>query len=393
MPIRPIPCRLFPGLAVLALAVAPLSAAEKSFPIPAGKIGKGELKTVNGVPVLFLEGTPKEIGRQHGKLVGKHVRELVSYPRKFLKAVGRERQWPLAAVAGKLLLLKMTADHRAELQATISASGLDADSVVVANTMLELRRMGGCSTLIVGKDRSKTGRVLFGRNFDFPPMGVLDKYGVVTVYRPKGKRAFVSIGFPGLLGVISGINDAGLCVATLDVYGAKDGSPMFDPGGQPMMFTFRRILEECKSVKEAHALLKKAKATTWMNLAVADADGGTVFELTPKTVVARRPDRGLLSCTNHFRSDGLCTSKSCRRYASLVKGQAYKKLGLKDLKKLMHDANQRSWTIQTMIFEPSTMKLHVSLLDPPTSNKTFKTLDVKTLLAVRRPSKAVGQKH
>jgi isopenicillin-N N-acyltransferase like protein len=388
---RPIPDRLFSFFAVVALAVAPLSAAEKPYPIPAGKSGKGELKTVDGVPVMFLEGTPEEIGRQHGKLVGAHVRELIGYPKKFLKAVGRERQWPLAAVAGKLLLLKMTADHRAELQAAITASGLDADSVVVANTMLELRRMGGCSTLIVGKDRSQTGQVLFGRNFDFPPMGVLDKYGLVTVYRPKGKRAFVSIGFPGLLGVISGINDAGLCVATLDVYGAKDGSPMFDPAGQPMMFTFRRILEECKSVKEAHALLKKAKATTWMNLAVADPDGGTVFELTPKTVVPRKPDHSLLACTNHFRSDALCTSKTCRRYAALIKSRAYKKLGLKDLKTLMHDANQRSWTIQTMIFEPAAMKLHVSLTDPPTSNKTFRTLDVRKLLAVRRPSKAVGQ--
>jgi predicted choloylglycine hydrolase len=251
--------------------------------------------------------------------------------------------------------------------------------------MLELRRMGGCSTLIVGKDRSKTGGVLFGRNFDFPPLDVLDKYGLVTVYRTKGKRAFVSIGFPGLLGVISGMNDAGLCVATLDVYGAKDGSPMFDPTGKPMMFTFRRILEECKTVEEAHALLKKSKATTWMNLAVADAGGGTVFELTPKSVVARKPAEGLLACTNHFRTDPLCTSKSCRRYTSLIKSRTYKKVGLNDLKTLMHAANQRTWTIQTMIFEPSAMKLHVSLTDPPTSNKTFKTLDVKQLLAGGKP--------
>lgn len=371
---------LLPILTLL-LCAAPVAAAEKAYPIPAGRSGKGVLKTVNGVPVMFLQGTPQEIGKEHGKLVGKHVVKLISYPKTFLKKTGRDGQWTLAALAGKLLLRNLSADHRTELLAAIKASGLDADSVIVANTMLELRRMGGCSTLIVGKHRSKTGGVLFGRNFDFPPLGILDKYGLVTVYRPKGKHAFVSVGFPGLLGVISGMNDAGLCVATLDVYGAKDGSPMFDPTGRPMMFTFRRVLEECKTVKQAHALLKKSKATTWMNLAVADANGGTVFELTPKSVVPRDPDHDLLACTNHFRTDALCTSKTCRRYTALVKSRTYKKLGLNDLKTLMHSANQRTWTIQTMIFEPSAMKLHVSLTDPPTSNKQFKTLDVKKLLA------------
>jgi isopenicillin-N N-acyltransferase like protein len=377
---RSIPRRLFLLIVTLA-AVAPLNAAKRTYPIPQGRSGKGALKSVNGVPVLFLQGTPQEIGTQQGKLVGKHVSKLIDFPKAFLKKSGRGGQWTLATIAGKVLLRNLSPDHRAELMATIKSSGLDADAVIVANTMLELRRMGGCSTLIVGKDRSKTGGVLFGRNFDFPPMGVLDKYGIVTVYRPKGKHAFVSIGFPGLLGVISGMNDAGLCVATLDVYGAKDGSAKFDLSGKPMMFTFRRILEECKTVKEAHALLKRSKATTWMNLTVADADGGMVFELTPKSVVPRKPDHNLLACTNHFRTDALCTSKSCRRYASLIKSRTYTKVGLDDLKTLMHSANQKTWTIQTMIFEPSAMKLHVSLTDPPTSNKTFKTLDVKKLLA------------
>ena len=370
------------SLAVLLATVASTQAAEKPFPIPPGKHGKGELKFVKGVPVLFLEGTPEEIGTQQGKIVGPHIKDLLGFPKSFLKAVGQEKRWPLVAAAGGILMTRVPKAHRREMQAAIKAAGLDAASVVVANTMLELRRMGGCSTLIIEKNRSKTGQVIFGRNFDFPPMKVLDKYGVVTVYRQTGKRAFVSIGYPGLMGVISGVNDAGLCVATLDVYSSKDGSPAFDSTGTPMMFTYRRILEECKTVKEAEALLRKSKATTWMNLAVCDKNGGVVFELTPKSVIVRKPVGNVCACTNHFRTPKLKTRLTIGgdRYNKLVKSRNMKTVGVKDVAKLLHEANQRSWTIQTMIFEPAAMKLHVSLTNPPTSNKPLKTLDLKALL-------------
>ena len=109
--------------------------------------------------------------------------------------------------------------------------------------MLELRRIGGCSAFVVERQRSATGGPLFGRNFDLPPMGIADKYSIVMIVQPKGKHAFASVSFPSMGGVFSGMNDAGLAVATLDVYATKDGSPMFDPRGVPMSFCYRRLLE------------------------------------------------------------------------------------------------------------------------------------------------------
>ena len=375
-------------LAVVATAGS-VSAAEKSFRFPAAKEGNGELRHVNGVPVMILTGTPEEMGIQQGKLVGKIVAPLLSFPKKFLKRNRMDAGWPLVVGISKLLLQRVGKGHQQEMQAVVRAAGLDGDALAVANTMLELRRLGGCSTLIVEKPRSKTGGVLFGRNLDFPPMGILDKYGLVIIYRPQGKHAFAAVGFPGLLGVVSGMNDAGLAVATLDVYRSKDGSPMFNPLGTPMMFTFRRILEECTTVKEAEAVLRKAKHTTWMNLAVCDKNSAAVFELTPKTVVVRKPAGHLLSCTNHFRSPQLCVSKQCRRFEALSKSANLEKLGVKELAGFLHDANQGTWTIQTMIFEPATLRLHVSIKNPPTSARRLRTLELSQLFkaAVSEPRK------
>jgi isopenicillin-N N-acyltransferase like protein len=358
---------------------AAAQAAEKSVKYPVGKKGNGEIRTVNGVPVMILAGTPEEMGRQQGQLVGKFIAPLLKYPRTFLKRNRMDAQWPLIVGVSNILLTRAQKSHQQELRSVIRSSGLDASSVSVANTMLELRRLGGCSTLIVGKQRSKTGGPLFGRNFDFPPMGVLDKYGIVTIYKPKGKHAFASVGYPGLLGVISGMNDAGLAVATLDVYACNDSSPMFNPLGTPMMFTYRRILEECTTVEQAEKMLRAAKHTTWMNLSVCDKNRSVVFELTPKSVVIRKPVGNLLSCTNHFRSPELCKSKVCRRFAALSKSATQKKLGIQELSKYLHDANQGKWTIQTMIFEPSTLRLHVSLNNPPTSARKMKIIELSKL--------------
>ena len=46
-----------------------------------GRHGKGELKHINGLPVLILEGTPQEMGQQAGVLVGRPLRELIGFPR------------------------------------------------------------------------------------------------------------------------------------------------------------------------------------------------------------------------------------------------------------------------------------------------------------------------
>src|SRR5262249_7170629 len=135
-------------------------------------------------------------------------------------------------------------DYRRELDAVAKFGGVDRDGVLVGNTFADVKKVGGCSALLVSPDKSATGGPLFGRNLDYPTLGFLHEYSLVTVFRPTGKHAFASIGFPGLIGCLSGMNDAGLALAVLEVYKSNDDSPAFDPQGTPYAMCFRRILEE-----------------------------------------------------------------------------------------------------------------------------------------------------
>ncbi len=228
-----------------------------------------ELRYVGEIPVAILSGAPEQIGRQHAALLKEPGQAAMDFPKKFAHEFGLEVFWPFMAQAGRTLMLAAPERHRQELASIVQHSGMGDDRLAVANTLLELRRMG-CSSMIVEPQRSATGGPLFGRNLDFPTLGELHKYSLLLIYRPEGKHAFASIGFPGLVGTISGMNDAGLALATNDVEQSADGSRKFNPKGTPLACVFRRILEECTTVHEAEALLKSETATTWMNLPARD---------------------------------------------------------------------------------------------------------------------------
>jgi isopenicillin-N N-acyltransferase-like protein len=362
---------------LLATASSPTHAAERLF--AEAKHGDGQLQYIGELPVATLAGTPQELGEQQAALLAKPAGPLLKYPQKIFAAVGMKNAWPMAVVVSNRLLAQAPQRYRDEMAAVVKHAELDDNDIHVANTLLELRRMG-CSTLIVEPARSATGGPIFGRNFDFPSFDLLDRFGVVMVVRPKDKHAFVSVGYPGLMGVVSGMNDAGLTLATLDVYRTADKSPRFDRTGVPLMFVFRQILEECSTVEEAEKLLKNTKATTRANLAVCDRNRGMVFEITPRSIATRKASDGLLPCTNHFRTEGLCVSKDCWRYDNLLIANQDRQLDVATVKRRLHDARQGKLTLQTMIFEPRDLTLHLSLGPPPASAQPLQKLELRDLL-------------
>jgi predicted choloylglycine hydrolase len=257
--------------------------------------------------------------------------------------------------------------------------------------MFDIRKAIGCSALIVEGVRSETGQPLFGRNLDFPTSGYLQEYSLVTVYQPTGKHAFVAVTFPGLVGCLSGMNDAGLALAILEVHVARDGSTRFDKSGTPYALCYRRLLEECSTVEEAEKLLRTMKRTTRTLLAICDRNGGGVLEITPKQVLMRQAVGGVCPCTNHFVSKELSPLvelnlfRTRERYRELEKrAELVEKFDVPTVNKALDAANMDDWTLQTMVFEPATLRLHVALGKCPSSALPLRLLELAPLLGPQR---------
>ncbi|MCA9053067.1 MAG: linear amide C-N hydrolase [Planctomycetaceae bacterium] len=374
----------------VALTDAEPASATAVRPYPERAVDGARLTYLQETPVMFLSGTPEELGRQQAQLVGDVINPMLTLPRDVVAHHGYAQIWPLVTAMSRILVNNAPPQYQREINSLIEAGHLNRDGIYVGNSLVELRRMGGCSAFVVMPERSQTGELLFGRNFDFPAFGVLDTYHCLMIVQPEGKHGFASIGYPGMIGVISGMNDAGLSVATLDVYHSADGAPIFDATGVPLAMTYRRILEECTTVAEAEALLKSVKRTTYMNLAVADAEQAVVFEITPQTVGVRKPQNALLGCTNHFQLDGLCTHESCQRIDTLnALNRRTQTFSISDVQAALHRVNQGDMTLQTMIFEPKSQRLRIAMGGPgPVSNHPLKVFDVGALMATGiRPEK------
>jgi isopenicillin-N N-acyltransferase like protein len=366
------------------------------FRYPEAKRGKGELKYRNGLPVLVVEGSPEEIGEQVAILAVKPGSRVLKYPQDVLQVFVKyavaeafsktayAASWTFFVKTAEKMVKNFPADYKAELESTIKVGNFDRKLGLVGNTMFdsktalqELRNGFGCSTLFVEGKRTAVGSPLFGRNLDFFSAGYLHEYTLVTIYRQKGKHSFVSVGFPGIIGCLSGMNDAGLTVAVLEVYDTKEEGKQFDDTGIPYALCVRRLLEDCTTIEEAEKALRGMKRATVLNLAIGDRKHAAVFEYTPKSLVVRKPDNDICVCTNHFRSEELSVTKQCRRFDALSRCED--KVDLETLAKRLHAANQGSHTLQTMIFDPENLRLHLAFGECPSSALPMKTLELKEL--------------
>jgi isopenicillin-N N-acyltransferase-like protein len=375
---------------LLPLAASLPACAAEPFRYPEARSGKGELKTIAGTPVLLVQGKPEEIGEQLGVLALKPASGVLKFVDGFVKEQGWGKVYPWLLKTGGVMEPQFPRDHLRELEAAAKASGWPRDLLVFANTIPDLKKFGGCSVLIVEAGRSATGGPLFGRNLDWPPFGPLHELPLVVVCRPQGKLAFASVTYPGLLGVVSGMNEKGLAIADLTVTDAKDGSATLDVTGVPFTLAFRRVLEECSTVAEAEKLLRSLRRTIRQNIALCDKKGGAVLEVTPKTVVLRRPVEGICACTNHFRTEELATVRECRRYEILERSRDRKEFDVAAVAGRMDAVNQGERTLQTMVFEPSSLRLHLAMGKGPATRLPLRTLDLAGLL---RPEEGRGDKR
>jgi isopenicillin-N N-acyltransferase like protein len=368
-----------------------VSAAPPRHTFKEGRHGPASLRYIHDIAVLTVSGTPEEMGEQIGALTGPQLSQIARYPKRLLHLLRSDAKWDHLLATSKKLLPQFPTDYRKEMDAIAKSAHIDPELLLVGSTFPDILKAGGCSTLIVQPNRSATREPIFGRNLDYPSMGFLQYFTLVTIYHPKGKHSFASVGFPGMLGCVSGMNDAGLALATLEVYWSKDGAPRLDTHGVPYTLCFRRILEECTTARQAERLLRSMKRTTMNNLAVCDRHGGEVLEFTAKNVAVRGPVDDLCCCTNHFRTAELAPTdprlarlKKCWRYAILEKAAALPRVSLADVAKKLDQVNQGTHTLQTMIFEPASLKLHLAAGQLPSSAMPMQTVELAEFLKPSR---------
>lgn len=349
--------------------------AQAAFRYPEGQHGHGELRYHDGVPVLTVRGTPSEIGEQIGTLALKPAAKAIALVDAFA-----DRQIPpqlrsFANVAMQAMYSQFPAEYRQELESMAEAAGVSMQSLILANTIIDLQELVGCSSLMVAASQSATGGPIYGRNMDLPYVEGLAEFSLLIIYIPDKGNAFAMPNLPGFLMLASGMNDQGLALGSQSVGPPRDGTPRFSPTGISSAVAGRRLIEGCDQVADVQHWLAANRLARGVSIAACDPESQAVFEVTT-TRVLTRSDAGICSATNHYRIAELAADTDCPRYAKLEALKKSAPLDLNVVKEALHAVHQGDLTVHSMVFEPQIRRLHLAMGPGPVTNNPFAVIDL-----------------
>lgn len=282
---------------------------------------------------LELAGSPRQMGHGHGVLLG-HLHGAVVRSSSGSPSVNGHSWWPrLLSSNAKAWQQRNLADYLAprflaELALfSKNAAGVGDSSSSFSDSLTwhaqlsgygpldEDRRLRSNAIAVWGK-ASVAGHIIVGRSLSVDRSAGLAKQKTVFVYRPKGKEAFITVGWPGFVGAFWGVNAQRIFVSSHAI--RTDNS---DSVGTPRAFFVRNILEEAKSLAEAIEWAKKEEGRLPAALLVIDGKTGeaAVLEFTNNRLFVRKPKSNTLVVTNHllhpkFSKDG--RNDQVRRHTS-----------------------------------------------------------------------------
>ena len=223
------------------------------------------------MPVLFLNGSPYQMGYQQGTLMRREVQasinNIMAFADRQLKVPGIGKMVVRRRLdkAWKEMKPHVPDRYLEEMQGLADGAGIPLRTLERVHALPDLTSVTCASSAVAGASTAD-GRMIQIRNLDWAIQSNVQRYAALIVYKPAGKRPFVSVGWLGFIGVLSGINQSGISVAEI-------GSETKDTNlrGVPMPFLLRRVLEETDDLKGAAKIIETGPRTVGYNYLFADA--------------------------------------------------------------------------------------------------------------------------
>ncbi len=163
----------------------------------------------------------------------------------------------------------------------------------------------GCTSFAVWGKNSADSSLTIGRNFDFYMGEKFSQNKLVLFERPDSGYSYVSVTWPGMIGVLSGMNTAGL---TVTINASKLETPSMS--ATPISILTKRILQYASDIDEALRIAGDYKTFVSESIMIGSAKDGraAIIEKTPSRMAMYDPaclDTSLthIVCTNHYQSD------------------------------------------------------------------------------------------
>ncbi|HZU26104.1 MAG TPA: C45 family peptidase [Bryobacteraceae bacterium] len=288
----------------------------------------------NGWIYVHLQGTPAQIGFQHGYLLAPEIEDLLKVTREVLTHENHKNWAFFRDAAQNVFLPKVEAQYRDEMQGIVeglNARGVSMDltDVTVLNASIEMTPYyvdwydaqhgihhkrkptpEHCSAFVATGSYTKDGRIAIAHN-NWSEYNDGERWNIMFDIAPAAGHHILMDGLPGVIDSADdfGENDAGIVITetTIGYFSA------FDPNGIPEFVRARKAMQYATSIDEFASIMKEgnngAYANTWL---VADINRNEIGHL----------ELGLKNVTFDKKNDGYFVGSNFPENPELMKEEA-----------------------------------------------------------------------
>jgi len=322
--------------------------------------GQGRLEMIDHTRVLFLKGTPEEMGRQHGILLRKQVQRLVD---RVLYGVGvgssfQKGRWFFGEIEAAQARLAPFMDPRylREMDALAAAAGLSREEVRLANYFPELFH---CSGFALAGDATQDGRLYHGRILDYLRGMGLEQNAVVMILQPDQGHAWLNVGYAGFIGSVTAMNEKKIAIGEMG--GRGEGN--WD--GKPMAQLVREVMEKSSTLDEAVEIMRKGPRTCEYYYVISDGKSRRAVGIaaTPDHFEVVQMGEAHPRLPHRVKDAVLLSAGD--RYEKLVERvrAGYGRFDAASARALMERPVAMNSNIHSVLFEPETLDVWVANAD------------------------------
>ncbi|MCE1167497.1 MAG: C45 family peptidase [Sphingobacteriia bacterium] len=200
----------------------------------------------------------------------------------------------------------------------------------------------GCTSFAATSQKTKEGGLLIGRNFDFYVGDEFSRNKVLLFVEPDSGFRYFSYTWPGMMGVVSGMNEKGI---TVTINASKGSMPGF--AKTPVSILAREILQYSSSIADAIRIANNYELFVSESILVGSGkeDRAVIIEKSPEKSGLYESKSGFLVCANHYQSDVFrFDSENIENIQ-----QSDSPIRFNRLNELLHDSLNRGLTVEKCI--------------------------------------------
>lgn len=300
------------SLALLTLGLPSCSSDEEASSGP--NVPPGYMTERDGYTIVFLHGTPYEMGYQHGTLLRNKLKEAAQFlledplfkilrdAAKFANleevATANSYPWMLEECRG---LVDAVDDPQFGTFECLLVNFGDV-AVEFLNFAMPVTQdiTPGCSQVVASGNATPDGALYHARILDWFAVDFVVNNPVIFVRKPTDGISHLFVGFPGNLSSYQGMNAEGIVVASNEVH-PRDNT-VNDLTGRSHVQMVVEILTKASTLDEARNIAINSNHMSLETLVVSDGKSrrAEVFELAPQYSDVRPMEDGVVFATNHF---------------------------------------------------------------------------------------------